>query len=137
MARSSGTIYFERPGVAKVSWDGPRQSVLVEWSGVADSAEFSAILEAEVRALEEHRGARLLADCRRQGVLDASAQDRADREWLPQALAAGLKRFAVVLPTMRLAAINLEDRLGRAGSLEVCYFATVDKARSWLAESFE
>jgi len=137
MAGSDRTVYFERPGVARVTWDGPRRSVLVEWAGAADSAEFTAILDAEVSALNEHRGARLLADCRRQGVLDASAQDRADREWLPQALAAGLKRFAVVLPTMRLAAINLEDRLGRAGSLEVCYFATVDKARSWLAESFE
>ena len=50
---------------------------------------------------------------------------------------AGLKRFAVVLPTARLAAVNLEDRLGRASALEVCYFATVNEARTWLAEPFE
>lgn len=37
----------------------------MEWEGWADSAEFAALLDAEVRALTEHHGSRLLADYRR------------------------------------------------------------------------
>jgi hypothetical protein len=64
-------------------------------------------------------------------------QDRADRDWLPEALAAGLRRFAVVLPDDRDAAVNLEDRLGRISRehLEVGFFPTVEAAERWLART--
>jgi SpoIIAA-like len=127
-------VYFHVPGVASVRWDGTSQLVHVEWEGWANSAEFVALLDAEVRALIEHRGSRLLADCRRQRVLSPVDQDTADREWLPRVLAAGLKRFAIVLPTSALAAMNLEDRLGKipGTTLEVAYFEGIAEARTWI-----
>ena len=127
-------VYFNAPGVASVSWDPTARLVLVEWEGWADSAEFAALLDAEVRALSEHRTSRLMADCRRQKVLRPEDQERADREWLPRALAAGLKRFAIVLPTSLLAAMNVQDRLGKVPSatLDIAYFEGVDEARAWL-----
>jgi hypothetical protein len=127
-------VYFNAAGVATVRWDQPTETVMVEWQGWANSAEFSALLDAEVRALRDHRGSRLLADCRLQRVLSPADQDRADREWLPRALAAGLKRFAIVLPVSALAAMNLRDRLGKVSSdsLEIAYFGTVQDARDWL-----
>jgi hypothetical protein len=93
------------------------------------------MLDAGIRALKDDRASRWLADCRRQKVLSPADQDRADREWLPQALAGGLKRFAVVLPESGLAGMNLKDRLKEVPStkLEVRYFATVEPAREWLA----
>ena len=135
---ADGRVYFDHPGVATVSWDAAHRTVHVEWAGSADSAQFLQLLDAEVDALHEHHGSLILADCRRQGVLDPAAQDLADRDWLPRALAAGLRRFAVVLPASRVAAINLEDRLSRlpAEKLEICYFSTVDEARAWLAQPF-
>lgn len=101
----------------------------------ANSTEFAAILDAEVRALKDHGGSRLLADCRLQKVLSPADQDRAGREWLPRALATGLKRFAVVLPVSGLAGMNLRDRLKEVptAKLDVGYFATVEQAREWLA----
>jgi hypothetical protein len=128
--------YFNAAGVARVTWDGLTEIVMVEWEGWANSAEFSALLDAEVRALRDHKASRLLADCRRQRVLNPADQDRADRVWLPRALAAGLKRFAIVLPVSALAAINLSDRLGKVPreSLEVAYFGTVKDARDWLSQ---
>jgi hypothetical protein len=109
--------------------------VLVEWEGWANSAEFAAMLESGVQALTDHHGSRWLADCRRQKVLRLTDQDWADREWLPRALAAGLKKFAVVLPDSGLAGMNLKDRLaGVADSkLGVGYFETVEQAREWLS----
>ena len=87
MSPADSDVYFNAPGIASVRWDPNDRLVLVEWEGWADSAEFAALLDAEVRALSEHRGSRLLADCRRQKVLRPDDQERADKEWLPRALA--------------------------------------------------
>jgi hypothetical protein len=129
-------VYFNAPGVASVRWDEEGLLVLVEWEGWADSAEFAALLEAELQALKQHHGSSILADCRRQKVLNPKDQDRANREWLPRALAAGLKRFAFVLPESVVADMNIRDSMGKASAptLEVEYFATVDEAREWLAQ---
>lgn len=108
--------------------------VLVEWEGWSDSDEFAALLAAEIRALAEHRGSRLLADCRRQKVLNPGDQI-ADTQWLPRALAVGLKRFAIVLPTSGLATQNIRERLRATplATLEIAYFEGVEEARAWLA----
>ncbi len=135
MPQADGDLYFNAPGTASVRWDGPRATVLVEWEGWANSIEFAAMLDAGVRALKDHGGSRWLADCRLQKVLSPADQERAGREWLPRALAAGLKRFGVVLPASGLARMNLKDSLKAVPStrLEVGYFDTVEQAREWLA----
>jgi hypothetical protein len=130
----SNEVYFDAPGVASVRWDEDGQLVLVEWHGWANSNEFGALLAAEIEALRKHKGSRLLADCRRQKVLNPADQERANREWLPQALAAGLKCFAVVVPSSVLADVNLKASLDKvpATALRVAYFATPEEARAWL-----
>jgi len=127
-------VYFDAPGVASVKWDEDGQLVLVEWKGWANATEFSELLEAEIVALRKHKGSRMLADCRRQKVLNPADQDRANKAWLPRALAAGLKRFAVVLPSSVLAEVNLKASLAQvpATALDVAYFATAEQARGWL-----
>jgi hypothetical protein len=127
-------VYFDAPGVASVRWDEDGQLVLVEWQGWANSNEFSELLEAEITALKKHQGSRVLADCRRQKVLNPADQDKANQAWLPRALAAGLKRFAVVVPSSLLAEVNLKSSLDSVPStvLDVAYFATPEQARDWL-----
>ena len=135
MTPVGGDVYFHAPGVASVKWDEGCRTVLVEWEGWASGPEFMGLLNAGLKALQDHGGSCWLADCRRQKVLNPGDQDQADREWLPKALAAGLKRFAVVLPASGLATMNLRERLGKvpATAMKVGYFATVDEARAWLA----
>jgi len=135
MDPAEANVYFEKPGVVSVTWDEDGQFVLVEWKGWADPTEFAALLEAEIVALRKHKGSLMLADCRRQKGLRATDQARANEVWLPRALAAGLKRLAVVLPSSGLAAANLKERLARASAteLEVAYFATPEEARVWLS----
>jgi hypothetical protein len=127
-------VYFDAPGVASVKWDEEGQLVLVEWRGWANATEFSELLDAEIVALRKHHGTRMLADCRRQKGLSAADQDRANEKWLPRALAAGLKRFAVVVPASGLAEANLKERLGKAPAkaVEIAYFETPEEARDWL-----
>lgn len=135
MASPDDDVYFSVPGVATVRWDEGNRTVHVEWDGWANSAEFSALLDAEVKALQDHRGTCLLADCRRQRVLNPADQERADREWTPQVLAAGLKRFAIVLPESDMAAAHLRERLDKVPqtAMQIAYFGSVEEAREWLA----
>jgi len=134
MDPAADRIFFDMPGVAAVTWEEDGRFVLVDWQGWANPTEFAALLEAEIVALRKHKGTLMLADCRRQKGLSAADQVRADEVWLPRALAAGLKRFAVVLPSSGLAAAMLKERLGkaRASALEVAYFPTLEEARAWL-----
>jgi len=125
-------VYYSVPGIASVRWDDPNGTVSVEWDGWANSAEFKALLDAEVKALRDHKCSTLLADCRRQRVLNLADQERANREWLPEVLAAGLKRFAIVLPESETAAAHLRERLSTVTGMEIGYFNAVDDARSWL-----
>lgn len=136
MDPASHDVYFDEPGVASVRWDEDGQLVLVEWQGWANSSEFAALLDAEIEALRKHQCTRILADCRRQKVLNPADQDRANREWVPRALAAGLKCFAVVVPSSVLADVNLKASLDKvpATALQVAYFATPEEARDWLAK---
>jgi len=108
--------------------------VLVDWEGWANEEEFAALLEAGVRALIDHGGSRWMADCRRERVLSTASSARADAEWLPRVAHAGLKRFAVVLPSSGLAASNLRAREATLSTrLDVAYFATPEEAKEWLA----
>jgi len=136
MDSAADNVYFDLPGVASVRWDEDGQFVLVEWQGWANATEFAALLEAEIVALRKHKSSRMLADCRRQKGLSAADQDRANEVWLPRALAVGLKRMAVVVPSSGLAAANLKERLGkvRAAALEIAYFPTPEEARAWLGQ---
>jgi stage II sporulation SpoAA-like protein len=134
-AEKAEPIYFNVAGVATVSWDEMQATVLVEWDGWANSAEFRALLEAELTALKEHGGSRLLIDCRRQRPLLPADLERADRDWLPRAVASGLARFAIVLPDSDLAALDLRSREVKfqKSALQVRYFANPEEATLWLA----
>lgn len=125
---------FHVPGVVTITWDPDCEAVLVVWQGHGEAADFKALLPAEIEVLRRHGASKLLADCRLQGPLPREEQDWADAEWIPKAVAAGLRRFAVVLPNDREAAINLEDRLGRVKTreLQIAFFATAPHARGWL-----
>ena len=128
-------VYFDVAGVATVRWDEKHATVLVEWDGWANSAEFRTLLDAEVTALQEHSGSRLLIDCRRQRPLLPADLERADREWLPRAVAAGLRLFAIVLPESDKAALELRNREAKfeKSALQVHYFASPEEAQAWLA----
>jgi hypothetical protein len=128
--------YFSIPGVASVTWVEAKGLMLVWWEGWANSTEFTALLDAEVRGLREHGGSRLLADCRLQRVLSSDDQQRANRDWVPRAVEAGLKRFAVVLPLSDMAAGHIQERLSEVSgpAFEVAYFTTVDDAEAWLRD---
>ena len=133
MTRGDST-YFNRPGVAVVTWDATSHAVYIEWQGWADSTEFAALLDAGLRALIENHGSRWLNDSRKMKVIKQSDQDWMDQKFFPRAQAAGLRRVAIVIPKSGLAMMNVEAVAARIPDtqLTVEYFATVEGAREWL-----
>jgi hypothetical protein len=127
-------VFFNRPGVVVMKWHPTLRAVCVEWQGWADPVEFAAAFEAGLGALVEHRSSRWLADCRDMKTIQQSDQEWLDKSWFPRALAAGLRRMAVVAPRSGLALTNLEDIMGRvpASKMQVVYLATVGEAETWL-----
>ncbi len=127
-------VYFSRYGVAVVTWDPTLQAVYTEAQSWADPSELAAVLEAGLQALTEHGGSRWLADGRNMKVLKQSDQDWIVQEFYPRAVAAGLKRIALVILRSGLAMATVEQLAHRlpAAQVEVAFFPTLDEARSWL-----
>lgn len=132
--RPDDGVYLNRPGVGVVTWDLPFKAVRVVWQGWANPVEFAAITEAGLRALTEHHASRWVADCRNMKAVQQSDQDWLNDDWFPRALAAGLRRMAIVLPQRGLVEMNLKDILNRVpvNKLDVGFFATVEEATRWI-----
>jgi hypothetical protein len=131
---AAGEAFYNRPGVAVVSWEAASRAVYIEWQGWANPEEFAAALDSGVATLIAHRSSLWLADCRGMKTIQQSDQDWLDKHWFPRVLAAGLKRMALVIPKSTLAAMNLKDVMGRIPNthLDVAYFGSVADARTWL-----
>jgi hypothetical protein len=134
LSSTDGT-YFNLPGVARVTWDPTCRASLIEWQGWANPAEFRAANQAILRALREHRGSKALGDLREMKAIQQSDQDWAQTEWLPEVLALGLRKMALVIAKSGLAMMNVEAILSRVPGtkLDIAYFATIEEARAWLA----
>ena len=68
--------------------------------------------------------------------MNPADQERANREWVPKVLEAGLQRFAIVLPESEIAAGHLRERLDKVPqtAMQIAYFASVEEAREWLGK---
>lgn len=133
--RQSGddTVYFDQPGVARVTWNQDLRAACLELHGWADTNEAQGMLDAIIKALRAHHGSRWLLDGRKMRVLKQSDQDWITQNWLPRAAAAGMRLAAVVLPTSAVTRTNVEDvaRVSENG-IDVRFFSTVEQAAEWL-----
>ena len=127
-------VFYDRPGVAVVTWDPDSLAVFIDWRSWADAAEFERLLDAGIRALAEHHGSRCLADCREMKPVNPADQEWIDLNWFPRAYAAGLRRMALVVQYNGMTKMHIEDVLGQVpeSQILVAYFGTVENAKEWL-----
>jgi hypothetical protein len=95
-------IYLDEPYLS-IRWRGGQQILYAEWKGFATSAEFRAALSTGLRAIREHHVVGYVSDARKAKVFVPDDQRWAMTDWAPQAVAAGLKRMAMVTAETRLA----------------------------------
>ena len=119
-----------------IEWDRGRNCVYAEWKGFANSAEFRASLIRIVDAIRDSKAPSLVSDNRRlEGVTSADQLWIRD-SWVPLAVAAGLKRIAVVLAHHGLGKIASEEILSQIGTSAFATrtFTTVSEATEWAAQ---
>lgn len=109
------------------------QILYAEWKGYATSQEFREALLVGLGAIRERHVLGYVSDARRMKVFAADDQKWVMDVWLPQALAAGLKRMAMVTADAGMGKVTIEEvvkDVDRHG-LSMRSFPSVATATTW------
>ncbi len=98
--------------------------------------DFREGLTRGVDAMERHGATKWLSDDRANGALPPEDLAWTKRVWRSRALAAGLKRWAIVQPAKLIGQVNLSRVVKQYADLgvEVRMFGDPDEAMKWLDE---
>jgi hypothetical protein len=117
----------------RIEWDSVHRCVYAEWKAFANSSEFRASSTRILDAIRARGADSFVSDNRRlEGIADQDQLWLRDT-WVPMAVAAGVKRIAVVVPHHGLGKIASEEILGQI-EMEVFStrtFSTVSEATEW------
>jgi hypothetical protein len=106
MARDDET-YLDKPYLS-IRWRGAQQILYAEWKGFATSPEFRAALTTGLRAIRERHVFGYVSDAHKAKLFLPEDEKWAMDVWLPQAVAAGLKRMAMVTAEAGLGKVIIE-----------------------------
>lgn len=131
----SAGAYVNEPYLS-IRWDAVHKHVFAEWKAFANSAELRAGLLRGVKAIKDHGAFAYVSDARKVKVIVHADQDWIRDSWLPLAVAAGLRRLAVVTAPTGLGKVTAEEvcaKLVEQG-LQSRSFDSLASARRWIAE---
>jgi len=124
--------YLDEPYLS-IRWRSVPRMLYAEWKGFATSAELRSALLTGIEAIRERHVLAYVSDARKARVMLPEDELWARDVWLPQAVAAGLRRMAMVTAKTGLAKVILED-VGRKfdqHGLEMRSFDSVAAATTW------
>lgn len=124
--------YLDTPYIS-IRWRSVPRILYAEWKGFATSAEFRSALLTGVRAIREHHVVGYVSDARKARVVVPEDEQWGRQVWLPQAVAAGLKRMAVVTASAGLGKMAYDDAATAMDShgLSMRTFDSVATATTW------
>lgn len=125
-------VYLDAP-YASVRWESHAQWVVAEWKAWASSADFRAAQETTLRAVQENRALRFLADTRNARLVLVEDERWMCEDLIPRLALAGIRWTAVVTPENKLTKLIAADvgKTQRSGS-QSQHFGTLDEAKEWL-----
>jgi hypothetical protein len=125
-------VYLDAPYLS-IRWRSTPQILYAEWKGFATSAEFRSALLTGVRAIRERHVAGYVSDARKAKMVLAEDEKWSREVWLPQAVAAGLKRMAIVTASAGLGKMAYDDAATAMDShgLSMRTFDSVAAATTW------
>lgn len=131
-AKTGDEVYLDAPYLS-IRWRSIPQILYAEWKGFATSAEFRSALLTGVSAIRERHIFGYVSDARKAKVVLAEDEKWAREVWLPQAVAAGLKRMAIVTASTGLGKMAYEDAAAAMDShgLSMRTFDSVASATTW------
>jgi hypothetical protein len=113
----------------RIDWDPEHSCVYAEWKAFANSSEFRASTTKILDAIRARRADSFVSDNRRlEGIADQDQLWLRDT-WVPMAVAAGVKRIAVVVPHHGLGKIASEEGSWTNRNESVLYTFVHDRFR--------
>jgi hypothetical protein len=125
-------IYLDETYLS-IRWRSVPQILYAEWNGFATSAEFRSALLTGLRAIRERHVLGYVSDARKLKVVLPEDQKWVGDVWLPQAVAAGLKRMAMVTAETGLGKAIAENVVAEIDNhgLSMRRFDSVAAATTW------
>jgi hypothetical protein len=131
-AQRDDEVYLDQPYLS-IRWRSVPQILYAEWKGFATSSEFRAGLLTGIRAIRQRHVTGYVSDARRAKLVLPEDERWAREVWLPQAVAAGLQRMAIVTATAGLGKMAYDDAATAMDShgLSMRTFDSVAAATTW------
>jgi hypothetical protein len=117
-----------------LSYDATVPCVAMVWRGYHTTPSFREKNEQVLAMIRERKASRILCDIRRFLLISAADQVWLSGDWLPRAMAAGLRHCAIVTPAYffnQVAVRSVADQID-AHVLRVDHFESEEQARLWL-----
>lgn len=126
-------VYFDERFLT-IHWDEPTQAVWAEWKEVVTGEPFRRGLNAGLELIHEKKARNWLADTKLLGPVPIEDLKWTNEDWMPRALAAGLRRMAFVIPKKVVVQMAVKDVVSKVdeSALSTAHFNTLDEARAWL-----
>ena len=125
-------LYLDEPYLS-IRWRSIPRVLYAEWKGFATSSEFRAALMTGVRAIRQRHIVGYVSDARKAKVVLAEDEKWAREVWLPQAVAAGLRRMAIETASAGISKMAYDDAASAMDShgLSMRTFDSVAAATTW------
>lgn len=126
-------VFVDEPWLF-MSWDRAHRCVFADWKGFSNSNELRAGMMRIIEAVRDRHAASLVSDNRKLEVVANEDQLWIRDTWTPLAVAAGLRRIAVVLARQGLGKYASEVVLSQIGKTDFVTrtFVTVSEATEWV-----
>jgi hypothetical protein len=130
----SDAVYLDEPWLS-IIWDDDVRCVYAKFKAFANSAEFRAGTLTILEAIKDKHAAALISDNRKLEGVAPEDQLWLRDTWVPLAVAAGIKRIAVVLAKYGLGKIASEEIISQIGEsvFKMATFESLPEAMKWVA----
>lgn len=124
---------IENNPICAVSYEGAVPCLFVQWRGRANSSHIRYIHESLLRLIEKHRVSKILGDDADLTAIPPADQEWIVSDWMPRAIAAGLKAAASRMPNRYNARTSVKRILSEVPDcLSIRTFESLREAKDWL-----
>ena len=131
-------VYLDEPWLL-LRWDSEHRCVLAEWRAFTTSREFQRALTTALEVVRDRQGANFVTDTLELEAIGDEDQRWIRYTWAPLAIAAGIKRIAVVEAKHGLAKFAIDEmfkgRRDTGSQLQSRTFDSLADAMKWVSEA--
>jgi hypothetical protein len=126
-------IYLDEPFLT-IHWEEDGGIVWAESKDSTGGEPLHRVMEAALRLIIEKKAHGWLGDIRRLPSFDTADTKWVNDNWFPRAVAAGIRRIAIVAPKRVVLALAVKSFMARINGQEVAnqHFDDIEAARAWL-----